>query len=158
MQQDITSLYGSRVRIRVCGLCWQNNRLLLINHRLYANQDFWAPPGGGLEFGQGVEDALKREFNEETGLKIELISFRFVVEFIKPPLHAIEIFFDVQVKGGELKKGKDPEMPDGNQIIHEVAFADWETITAIPEAEKHGIFKRCIRPKDLQTLTGFHTI
>ena len=56
----------------------------------------WAPPGGGMEFGQSVRDNLKREFREETGLTTEIIRYLFINEFLKPPLHAIEIFLEVK--------------------------------------------------------------
>lgn len=42
----------------------------------------WRPLGGGVEFGERVEDALKREFIEETGLDIEILSKPLVLENI----------------------------------------------------------------------------
>jgi 8-oxo-dGTP diphosphatase len=96
MDQEITALYGKKVRVRVCGLCWEDNKLLLVNHRSLKPVNFWAPPGGGLEFGEKVENALKREFGEETGLEIAVTRFAFGCEYIQDPLHAIELFFHVK--------------------------------------------------------------
>lgn len=158
MKQNIEAHFGNKVRVRVCGLCWKDDSLLLINHRLYEGQDFWAPPGGGVEYSQPMEDCLKREFMEETGLQINVDSFRFVAEFVKPPLHAIELFADVSVTGGRLIRGVDPEMPAETQIIHAVEFVPWSTVQSIPEYEKHGILKLCKTVKELKTLTGFYRI
>src|SRR5688572_17010203 len=104
MESEIAKIYGNRLRVRVCGICWENDRLLLVNHQM-PNGDFWAPPGGGLEFGEEAADALKREFKEEANLDIDVGSYLFGCEFIRQPLHAIELFFDVKAVGGLLKTG-----------------------------------------------------
>lgn len=158
MNKDIAELYGNKVRIRVCGLCWQNDSLLLVNHGQITENDFLAPPGGGLEFGQSINEAIVREFKEETGLEVKVNDFQFIVEFIKPPLHAIELFFAVEIKGGMLKTGIDPEMPAENQIIKEVEFMDWEDLNRIPQHKKHGIFRQCRTKNDLLGLRGFYRI
>src|SRR5690606_24196085 len=110
-------VYGNKVRIRVCGICWQNDRLLMVKHQM-GDQVLWAPPGGGLEFGESIADALKREMREETGLDVVAGSFLFGCEFLQPPLHAVELFFEAGLKEGDLLNGNDPELP----IISEVAF------------------------------------
>jgi 8-oxo-dGTP pyrophosphatase MutT (NUDIX family) len=43
-------------------------RALIIQRRDNGN---WEPPGGVLEHGETIEDGLRREIYEETGLKIE---------------------------------------------------------------------------------------
>ncbi len=158
MDKDITKLYGNKVRIRVCGLCWQNDRLLMVNHGQITENDFWAPPGGGLEFGQNVEESIVREFREETGLEVKVNKFQFIVEFVRPPLHAVELFFGVELKSGELKTGTDPEMRADKQLIRGVEFMDWNVLNRIPQDEKHGIFRHCQTKNDLLTLQGFYRI
>src|SRR5687768_3957449 len=108
MDAGIRSTYGNRVRLRACDICWRENALLLVNHSGVTAAPFWAPPGGGVEFGESVDACLKKEFLEETGLEISTGKFLFACEFIHEPLHAIELFFSVSVVGGFLKKGNDP--------------------------------------------------
>src|SRR5688572_12398154 len=100
MDSSIHSLYGEKIRVRVCGLCWQDGRLLMVKHNGLAEGGFWAPPGGGLEFGENLHVRLEKEFIEETGLQISVGEFQFGCEFIQTPLHAIELFFQVSVNGG----------------------------------------------------------
>lgn len=154
MDTGIEQLYGKRVRVRVCGLCWRDDRLLLVNHHGLTGGDFWAPPGGGIEFQESAHDRLRQEFIEETGLQIAVGEFRFACEFIHDPLHAMELFFDVSVEGGKLMKGDDPEL----SIIRDVRFLSAEEIAALPDANLHGIFRALRSAEDLRTLTGFFTI
>ena len=104
IREKIVEQFGNKLRIRVCGLCIEDEEILLVNHHsLNKNGDFWGPPGGGMDFGQSAEENLKREFIEETGLNIEIERFLFVHEYLSPPLHAIELVFKVKRIDGTLK-------------------------------------------------------
>ena len=155
MDKSVQEIYGNRVRVRVCGLCWKGDRMLLVNHRGLYKHDFWAPPGGGSESGQSVEFNLRREFREETGLRIKVGSLQFVCEFIQPPLHAIELFFDVTAIGGRLFTGADPEMDEKEQIIHEVKYLAESEIRALPARHKHGLFKTGKTLEKVRDLKGY---
>ena len=91
-----------------------------------------------MEFGQPVSQNLVREFQEETGLVVQVGEFRFVCEFIQVPLHAIELFFQVTVLEGRLAPGSDPEMDKHKQIINSVEFLSIPKIMALPEGHRHG--------------------
>jgi len=154
MDNEITKIYGKRLRVRVCGLCWDGESILLVNHKMPSGMDLWIPPGGGVEYGETLEKALKREFLEETGLEIAPSHFAFGCEFIKEPLHSIELFFNVIRTGGVLKKGYDPEL----QIIQDVRFLSQNDFNAISKEELHGIFKLGGGPTELRKLSGFYSI
>jgi 8-oxo-dGTP diphosphatase len=95
-----------------------------------------------------------REFKEETGLTIEVRDFLFACEFIQVPLHAVELYFQVSVTGGNLKTGQDPEL--GNrQIIKDVRFFDDAQIRSIPLAHLHGIFKEAADIAQIARLRGY---
>ncbi len=156
MIPEITEKYGNRVRVRICGVCWDADNLLVINHKHLTAGDFWAMPGGGLEFGERTEDALMREFREETNLDITPGTFRFACELIKPPLHGIELFFSVTHASGTVKTGHDPETH--TRLIDSATYMSIPEILRIPETERHGIFNYIKNAADLKTLTGFYRI
>ena len=145
-----SKIYHNLLRVRVCGIYVQNNRILLVRHSgVVPGKDFWSPPGGGLHFEETVHSCLKREFKEETGLEIKVGRFLFVNEFLKAPLHAIELFFEVSVIDGELKTGFDPEFTPETQQIQEVDYKTLSEVNAIPYAEKHSILHELVNFDDL---------
>lgn len=60
-------------RVTVKGLYVENGRVLLGKEGV-AYGGKWGMPGGGLDFGEDILTALKREIKEEMGLDISRIS------------------------------------------------------------------------------------
>lgn len=56
--------------IRVYGLLIYDEKLLILNEPFMGERIFKFP-GGGMEFGEGTRECLKREFKEELNLEIE---------------------------------------------------------------------------------------
>lgn len=152
-ESEIIKTYGNRVRVRACGLCWEGNSLLLIDHQHLGQEHFWAPPGGGVDFGTSARETLVKEFEEETGLIVTAGNHLFTCEFIHPPFHAIELFFEVQVKGGTLKTGADPETRA--LVIGNVQFIDFAALSNLPANQRHGIFNMAATVQEIRSLQGF---
>jgi mutator protein MutT len=60
-----------RFNLRVYGLIINENQEILLSDECRFGHFFTKFPGGGVEKGEGVIDALHREFQEELNLKIE---------------------------------------------------------------------------------------
>lgn len=157
LKNDIHQLFGHKLRLRVSGICFENESILLIKHiGVGKTPSLWAPPGGGLNFGETVTECLKREFLEETGLEIEPQEFLFTNEYLELPLHAIELFFKVKVIGGRLKKGIDPEMSIEAQIIKDIRFVPFDQIENNESDTFHSLFQNFKKKLDFETSTGFY--
>ena len=148
----VESVFGNKVRVRVCGLCYKEDKILLVKHNL-GSYNLWNPPGGGVNFEESLEEGLVREFEEETGLSITPGKLLFVNEHIKFPYHAIEIFFNIAHWEGILKKGTETEM-HSKDIIEEVKFVSPEELKKIKKDELHKILKNCIYPRDILAIRG----
>ena len=148
--------FGHRLRVRVCGLCFSGEDLLLVRHRGIGEKGYlYAPPGGGMDYGEGAEEALVREMEEETGLRVAVRNFLFVYEYRELPLHALELFFAVDLLDGKLKVGQDPEMAAEDQLIEGVAFMSPEAIARERGSQMHDMINRCQVPKQLLSWRGY---
>jgi ADP-ribose pyrophosphatase YjhB (NUDIX family) len=58
-------------RIRVSAILLWQDRVLLIR-QTKGEKEYWLLPGGGVNSGESLVDALHRELNEECGIDIEL--------------------------------------------------------------------------------------
>jgi 8-oxo-dGTP diphosphatase len=52
-------------RISIKAVIIQNRKLLLVHER---DDEWWSVPGGGIDYGETVEQAIRRELSEELGV------------------------------------------------------------------------------------------
>jgi 8-oxo-dGTP pyrophosphatase MutT (NUDIX family) len=71
----------SYFNVRVYGLLINENNQVLISDEQSGGRTFSKFPGGGVEVGEGIIDALKREFMEECNAEIEVIRHLYTTDF-----------------------------------------------------------------------------
>jgi ADP-ribose pyrophosphatase YjhB (NUDIX family) len=85
--------------------------LLLIRRGRGANEGLWAVPGGKVEYGETLREAVARETLEETGYVVFVGDIAWAGEAIgpgdPPDWHYTLIDFYAKVIGGELAAGDD---------------------------------------------------
>ena len=67
--------------VRVYGLLVNEHQELLVSDEEEFGTRFSKFPGGGLEYGEGLIDALKREFYEECQLDIDVVRHIYTTDF-----------------------------------------------------------------------------
>lgn len=126
-------MYTHVLRNRACAVVTSGDWILLLKHQSPSREmPIWLPPGGGIEFGESMEMAVMREVKEETGLYVKPVRLLWVHEFIEPPFHAIEYYFECDVTGGSLKLGEDPEHGADSQILKDLKFIPFHEIEHLP--------------------------
>lgn len=67
--------------IRVYGLLVNEKKQVLVSDEYIRGNYYTKFPGGGLEFGEGTRDCLKREFKEEMDLEVEVGEHLYTTDF-----------------------------------------------------------------------------
>lgn len=86
-------------RIAVSALIFEEGRILLAHRR---DIDWWNLPGGGMEHDETLEEAVKREVREETGLEVEIEYL--VGVYSKPQKQEVVLTFRCRRTGGTLNE------------------------------------------------------
>lgn len=89
--------------IRVYGIVINEYRQILVSDEFRFGKAFTKFPGGGLEFGEGLKEALQREFQEEFQLEITVGDFFYVNDFLQisafnPEAQLISFYFFTQIE------------------------------------------------------------
>jgi ADP-ribose pyrophosphatase YjhB (NUDIX family) len=67
--------------IRVYGILVNEQQQVLVADEFIRGQYYMKFPGGGLEFGEGTRDCLKREFKEEMNLEVSIEDHIYTTDF-----------------------------------------------------------------------------
>lgn len=69
------------ITLRVYGILINEKKEILVSDEYIRGNYYTKFPGGGLEFGEGTRDCLRREFMEEMNLKVEVGEHLYTTDF-----------------------------------------------------------------------------
>lgn len=122
----------------------EDNRILMVKHD-HPERTVWMVPGGSIEEGESSAQAAVREVLEETGLEVEIGGLIWHVEEVSERGQRFVNFFRARVTGGELKLGRDPELPDSGQVLAGTQFMSREEVATLenlyPEFLRHELWQ-----------------
>lgn len=87
--------------LRVYGILMTEEKDVLVSDEYIRGSYFTKFPGGGLEYGEGTRDCLKREFIEEMNLKVEVGEHLYTTDYFQlsaflPDHQIISIYYLVK--------------------------------------------------------------
>lgn len=92
---------------------WHQGKVLMIRRGRPPRAGIWSLPGGGQLLGETVEDGIRREIREETGIEIELLGLLEVIDSVQRDAegrilyHYTIIDYAARWVSGEVQAGDD---------------------------------------------------
>ena len=110
---SVKRLYPDTPLVAVGALVYRDNKILLVKRGQQPNKEKWSIPGGLVETGETLTEAVHREIFKECNIKIELKQKLDIFEYIqknprgKVQYHYVIIDFIAEYLSGELKPQSD---------------------------------------------------
>ncbi len=110
---DSTRRYPERPILGVGAIIDDGARVVLVERGREPMKGVWSVPGGVVEAGETLSEAVRREALEETGLEVQPLSLAEVFERVlrdaegRPEYHYVILDYLCRPAGGELRPGSD---------------------------------------------------
>ena len=125
-------------KTRVRAIIELDGKILLV--RNLSSPEFWCLPGGGVESGEDIVTAIRREIVEETGIEPVIGNVTFIHQFASDGQYeAPEFFFHIK-NGIDYKNIDLASTTHGTLELAEIGFKDVTDINVMPEFLKTELF------------------
>ena len=101
-------------RVGVACLVIRDGRVLLVRHARGSEPGSWSPPGGHLDFGEAPETCAARETLEETGVRVDRVTFFGITNdlFEEAGRHYVTLWYRAEAVDGEPRVDDPAEISD----------------------------------------------
>ena len=105
--------YPQRPIVTAVACVFHGDRVLMIKRAQEPSKGRWSVPGGAIEIGEAVYDAVRREVREECGIEIEVVKVTNAADSIVPDeagrvwFHYVSIYILARYVSGEAHTDSD---------------------------------------------------
>lgn len=139
-------------RVRVAALMVHDGKVVTVRHRA-GDSVYHLLPGGGVDYRETLETALRREIAEETGFEVEIGAPLFINDTIDPngTRHLVNITFSATITGGRITDNPIDDRVEAVELVNAcdltsldmrppiaAELADWLSAQAKPAARYLG--------------------
>lgn len=127
----------------------RDGRVVTVRHKA-GDAVYHLLPGGGVDWGETLEDALVREVLEETGLEVTLGQLLFVNDTIDPrgTRHVVNLTFEANITGGAITESPADQRVEAVDLVSPadlaaldlrppIASALLEALAGTPQAPRY---------------------
>lgn len=133
--------------IRVYGVYIDEKRGVLVSDEFIKGKYITKFPGGGLEFGEGLIDCLKREMMEEAGQSFDVLEHFYTTDFFvasafDPSYQVVSIYYRIKPSSDiTFRHSTEPfafdELKDGVQSFRFIPLSKWDPSMLTLVIDKH---------------------
>lgn len=125
--------------VRVYGIMINEQRQVLVSDEYIRGRYYTKFPGGGLEFGEGTLECIRREWQEELAQEAEVIEHIYTTDFFQISAfdnhsQIISIYYLVRPLSAFtaplLNKPFDFTIPEGVTEVEGVRWVDWDAFSS----------------------------
>lgn len=121
----------SKINLGIRVILIKKDKILVVKQKKPNGRFIHILPGGGIEKGENIFTAAKREIEEETNLTIEPLKLLYVKEIFDPYRRSFEFYVLAKIKAGKATLGYDPEKDADNQSLSKVYFISLDRLNNI---------------------------
>jgi 8-oxo-dGTP diphosphatase len=113
-------------QLRVAAIILRQDQLLLVEHRK-RGQRYWVLPGGRLEGNETLDNALRRELEEELSVEARVGRLVIVCESLAPDRHVVNLIFQA-----EIGESAEPQLDPRDPVL---AGWQWVSVEQLPRLD-----------------------
>ncbi|HEY8910826.1 MAG TPA: NUDIX hydrolase [Desulfosporosinus sp.] len=154
---DCSYVHWGDFSLGVGGVLWHNDKVLLVQRGYNPGKGMWTIPGGYVDHGESIGEAIIREIREETGIDAKPLS---IIALRDRPAekHNTYIIFLMQFLGGNLQAQLEEVTDLGFFTLQECLSLPIPALTLSAIEASHSVFQGLVLNSDVTLTCALSTL